>query len=495
MINKINNKKIFYISICINFIFALVYMLLTPMFGDDWDYYFQSVDAASIGDLFSQEYNQYMNWTGRSVAHIILRLFYYTSNFVLFDVFRAICFVLLTSFMYYLSSGFCFDNDSNRQYDTMRYVLGCTLVWLFGVCYGETVLWRTGSCNYLITTTILFGALSFIKKHVVLKVLDERNNTSSKTNNMVLVIFAFIIGIFAGWSSENTSGGIILLLILLPFVFKKAIAKRLEYIVMLISMIIGFLFMILAPGNNVRASYSEDGDGFIKQIASRIFLVFESVSELFLPFIIIMIFICVYIYLVINENNTGIINPKSNKEVLSNNENHRLTIDEIKLNYKEMLLYFFIFFATAFALILSPKAQDRAYFGAGCILFVAIMSGYNIISKTANNPVIRTVCTGTVLSLLVCFAFEYIVSGANLMWIYREENERYEILSQAGENEEGEITIPLIRPQFETIYSAAYTYDISEDPDYWINKQLAQNFGLEKIYGIDRDAWDDEQGE
>ena len=53
------------------------------------------------------------------------------------------------------------------------------------------------------------------------------------------------------------------------------------------------------------------------------------------------------------------------------------------------------------------------------------------------------------------------------------------------------MTIPLLRPDFETIYSDAYNSDIQEDPEYWINIAYASYYGFDSVSGIPREDWNE----
>ena len=69
---KLNKKKIFICSIIITFLVMLTLNNLTPLLADDYEYLYKTKSWMTI---LIDEYNQYMTWTGRSVVHIIARIF------------------------------------------------------------------------------------------------------------------------------------------------------------------------------------------------------------------------------------------------------------------------------------------------------------------------------------------------------------------------------------------------------------------------------------
>ncbi len=482
MNNLVQNEKfrtrLFYIAVAACFITIFVYNMLTPMLSDDMNYTIVIREATSIKDLFAQEYVQYMNWTGRSISHMILRLFVYFGggSKLAFNVFNSICFTLLTLFMY-------LNVEGRKKHDTLLYTLIVLLVWIFGVQFAETILWETGACNYLITMTAIMGYITAYRYLL---------HKGQLVHTFLVSLGMLLLGIWAGWGNENTSGGCILLVLIWTFIAlneKKEVPDNEKQTVViadqkekaqinfhnlrpwmicgLIGNLFGFAMMILAPGNDVRASYKESAHSGLVEYAARLLKITLVLKNEF------FVEICIFVVLVI-------------------------LLRYQKRTWKEltnMLLFFLLFLATSYALVAAPEPQTRAYFGAGIFLLISIAEGVSRIEVT--DPLVHTLRTGTVAVLLVYMFFTYIDSGANLARIYREENERYTYLAEkaaAGEYELTDsgsrtLTVPMLRPDFETKYSIAYDVDIVEDNEYWINVAYAYYFGYDWIFGVSRDEW------
>ena len=101
---------------------------------DDLSYKTTVLEADSFLDLIKQEYEQYMTWTGRSVGHMILRLFLGGSKAV-FNIFNSLIFTLLTLLIYW-------NIEHKKRYDATLFILVNLLLWLFGVMFSQTVLWE-----------------------------------------------------------------------------------------------------------------------------------------------------------------------------------------------------------------------------------------------------------------------------------------------------------------------------------------------------------------
>ena len=90
------------------------------------------------------------------------------------------------------------------------------------------------------------------------------------------------------------------------------------------------------------------------------------------------------------------------------------------------------------------------------------------------------------------FFFTYMESGANLMRIYRESSERFAYIEEQKAAGIVDITVPLLRPAFETKYSDAYNSELSEDSAYWVNVAYATYYEVDSITAIPRTEWEEE---
>ena len=458
-------KRLFILEVIACYITVLFFMIMTPLLGDDFNYYANVSKADNFWQLFAQEYDQYMNWTGRSVAHIILRTVFYFDAVMLFNFLSAGVFVLLTLCIYA-------HIDRRRKYDIRLYLLIVLMIWIFGVSFAETILLKYASCNYLITTGIIFGFLTLYRHWL----------KAGSKGGILRCIGMFFLGVVAGWCSENTSGGaILLLLIYFAFVFYNQKHNEVQtdntlsvamygnkimpwMITGFIGMIIGFAFMIFAPGNYIRASYTEEEHTGIIGMIARIQKTTLLIKENFLALI------CIFIILLIVLRIMG----KTYKEL------------------HNMLLYGFLFLATAYSLIMTAEPQGRAFFGAGIYLTIAICQGFSDIKLEDSkelNKAFYAAGSCLVALMFVHMFFEYVDSGTDLGRIYREETERDAYLTQKAAEGATEVTAPMLRPDFDNKYTFAYKLDITEDPGYWTNSEVETYYGIESITGVEREDW------
>ncbi len=451
-----SSKTAFTAAVIVCFVSILIYEILTPMMMDDMSYLREVKRAGSFFALFGQEYNQYMTWTGRSIAHITLRMIMYI-DLHLFGGGR-IAFNILASAVFTLLTVLIYKNIQRREkYDLRTYVLIVLLLWVFGISFSQTVLWETGACNYLFTTTIIMGFITYFRSHLEGEAIGGEQY---KSNEIVVAVIAFVLGILAGWCNENTSGGCLLFVAVLSFMHKRS-GKKLRPFVFtgLLGNVMGLAFMVLAPGNAYRSSVREELHSGLLGLAARFLnLTLMVRTEFFILFAVLIVMIVYH----------RVYGKKWNE-----------------LFY--VLLYAALSIITTYSLVATVTPQSRALFGSGVFLIMAVVQAYQEAEDGAMW--VQVLRKSAVYLLCLYMFFTYLDCGASIARIYREENERFEYLEKVAATGEVDVTVPMLRPQFENRYTAAYDCDITEDYNYWTNMMMAEFYGFDTITGVERDEW------
>lgn len=254
------SKKVWAVLILI---FLIIFGLnaLTPlMYGDDYVYSFiwtgqsiylplpETVERISgFSDIFVSQWKHYFTWGGRAPAHLLAQLFLWQDK-QLFNFFNSIVFVLLVLEIYWIS---------NRGKVTLININLLTLymiffiIWSFTVNFAGVFLWVTGACNYLWMLVLLLSFLIlYVRKYYGLNI--------SNTHPDLTKYLAVVWGIAAGWTNENTVCWLILVLGMWLFKNRKKadMEKWLWY--GLAGLCIGYMLLLLAPGNIKRADYYVD---------------------------------------------------------------------------------------------------------------------------------------------------------------------------------------------------------------------------------------------
>ena len=444
-------KLLFLMAIIVSWLLIFIFNVLTPMMSDDLFYSREVQMAGNFAEVVQQEYQQYMTWSGRSVCHLILRCFL-MGNKMVFNIFNSLVFVGLALLIY-------LNIEGRKKNDIPVYLLTNLLIWMFGVVFRQTVLWETGACNYLWGSAIILAFLTLYRS--CLKKSDRLKK------RVVWVVLLFITGIIAGWCNENTSGGGILMSLMLVVFWwydNRDNKKPAFYMVAgIVGQLTGFLFMIMAPGNVARVLVQEEEHTGLFALVSRFQKIILAIKNNFL--ILLIIILLLFIIVLYQKHN----------------------LKNLWKDCRNGILWLIAFLATCFALILTPEPMPRAYFGAGIFLIIAVVQFFVYVKE--NEIIFRSLKTGMISVMCLIMFFTYMESGANLARIYLEYHERDVYLTEQAENGVKDVTVPMLRPDFETKYSDGYNSDITASPEYWLNIAYATYYGFDSVSGVPREDW------
>ncbi len=451
--SKTLRKKLFYLAVAVNFLMITVYEFLTPNMSDDVIYADKVAEAGSVLDLFVQEYDHYLHHIGRSVAHIILRLFLYIGHKGIFNVVAGCVFVLISLLIY--------QNVTKRsEYDLRVYIGIMILMWLFEPSISNSVLWETGACNYMFTAAIMLGYMTLFRKAF-------REN---REGDIKFIILMFVLGVLSGWCNENTSGGVILF-VLIMIICRWRENKNFSGVkpwmaVGLVGNLIGFVILILSPGNTSRAAAADESHTGLLALMARFLKITLNIRNYYLVLVFAYIVIAIAIFY----------RSGSFKKFME--------------NASDMVLFGFLFLATCYALIAVPDSQLRTYYGASLFLMTGIMQGAAfVLNEGFKEDLVQILGSSLVTLLAIFLIFTYVEEGANLARIKREFDERDAYLNEAAKGEEMVVEAPMLRPEWDTRYSMAYVSDITEDKFNWLNLSYSEHYGLWYIIGVDRENW------
>lgn len=457
-----HRKLIFYAILAAAFLTIYAYNILTPYLSDDYAYAIDVREAGSLWDLVKQQYGEYLSNSGRVIGQFNVRLSLSASKQV-FNVVNSVMFVGLVLLMYA-------NIRRKKKHDIFVLLLIITFLWKFAVSFGQTMLWICGACNYLWGSVIILGFVTLFRHF-----LDCPEKIK---HGALLAAGIFLYGIAAGWCNENTSGGGLLLVLMFGLNHwwnKKKQGQRslLPFMVSgVLGMCCGMLGMISAPGiRNRSETMSEGAYTGLVGLFSRIYKITLNLRELF--FTVIVITVVVLVFLVLQQKLKGW------KQIRNN----------------ETVLFLIAAVATSYALAIAPTPMNRAFFGAGVFLFIAVIQG--IVDIADRDQAIKAVKYSLVSILCVWLFFTYLENLVNLARIYREEQERIALIKadKADPNGDGIVVVPRLREAFENPYSDAHNSDMEDDKDYWINLYYEIYYDVGNITAIPRDEWEELYGE
>lgn len=451
-------KQVFILILGVALMMIYVYNLLTPYWSDDYIYAFEARQASSLWDLIKQQYGEYLSNSGRIIGQFNIRLSLLGSKHI-FNVINTGMFGALVLLMYG-------NIRRKKKYDILILLFVLLFLWRYTVDFGQTMLWICGSCNYLWGSVFILGFVTLCR-HLL-------ENTDKIKYPLLAATGVFFFGVLAGWCNENTSGGGLLLILLFAandiWDRKKKGEKTIHpfMITAVAGMCCGILGMISAPGVRNRSETMSAGEytGLVG-LLSRIYKTTMTIRELF--FELLILFIIVVTFLVLQQK------LKEWKQIRRN----------------ESILFFLSAAATAYVLAIIPTTADRAFFGAGVFLMIAVLQGIADID-VEKETVLRGVKYASAGILCLWLFFTYMDGLINVARIYREETERIEMIKadKADPNGDGIVIVPKLREEFATPFSNGHLSDMENDKNFWINTFYELYYDVGNITAIPRDEWE-----
>ncbi|WP_142647548.1 DUF3329 domain-containing protein [Enterococcus faecium] len=442
MIKKIkSDRHLFIVLFCI-FVFMLILNSMSPLVHDDYSYF---VKTSSIKTILSDEYQQYMTWTGRSVVHVIFRFFTKLPK-IYFNIYNSCMFSILV-YQIIMFSSIIKDRATKNVY--LKGFIIFSLMWIFTPAFNNVYLWMAGSVNYLTAMVIMLSFILFYHRYITES--KEQNNSFFKTIGMLL------LGIIAGWCNENTSGGTLFIVVAytaLSYFYKN---KKIEkwMIAGIVGNIVGFLFMVMAPGNDIRATYFDRSNlSIFWKILDAIPAISRALQENAMFPLTIALALIVLSYL-----------------------NSSLTISNILSS-----LFFVGGILTIGVLTISPTALSwsRSYFGGIIFIFISIV--ISLFELLTNFDKINKVVFSMIFGyLMISFLLLFFNGTADIYKNYVSYNNQNESIKRQIKNGEMDIVVPPLNYKPQTIYPVYNGNDITSDKNNERNRSVAAYWGVDSI--------------
>ena len=335
--DKSKNTYIIFTVIGVSVLLILQFIAhrTTPFMRDDLWYATNLVTGekvSSVSDIIESQIWHYFNWGGRSINHALLQAVL-ASGEVVADIFNILATFILGFVIY----------KTSRAKNSLMFLLCEALIVAFNASLFFSMLWESGSVNYLYSTSWI---LLYVM--VIIKELDPIKENTTKGKAIAKCFWIVPLALIAGWSTENMGPTCFVLTV--GVIIFLAVKKRKIPIFLFegaLMTLIGSAVLILAPGNFVRNQFVEKAS-LINIIRARIDSFLMSGCGFLLPsFLFAIILLVIQIYI----------------------------IKEIKP--RDIALFAFAVIAQG-AMILSPAYPQRASFGIMCVLITYIVS---VISK------------------------------------------------------------------------------------------------------------------
>jgi len=446
-------KVFFFLSLFVVFLAMYVLNMQQPLLTDDWEYSFVHrwydvsdktaityTRVASFKDILDSQYEHYYQWGGRSVNHFIAQVLLWMGE-PYNKILNAIAYVLLTCLIY------LYCRAENQKYNLSAYWLINILIFFFLPVIGQTILWITGSSNYLwgmlILLAFLFPYMSYYRKG------------EQEKFNMLLPVLMLIGGIVAGWTNENTVAAVITLLIFYLIYLKiKKVKIPFWMYCGLIGLMVGFIIMIAAPGNYVR--YEATLESLELENTSRIKLLIGQLAKVLSGIFFYMLgLISIYLLSLVFYKCQS---QKDNKNLILS------------------IVLFVTSLLAAFAMTFSLAFPERAWFGIVIFMVIAVVILINNLDFSI--PLLRGL-RAVILSVSLIALCGYYVSGYKDLARTKRITEKREQIVLEGKKKG--IKDFVFKNEITSKSRINNVYEFSDDADNWINSYYCRYHGINSV--------------
>lgn len=419
---------------------------LTPHIADDYLNLAHKIWGTNqvitdFNDFIHSMRNFYFYWGGRMEGCMFSTLLAYVPPAAV-DILNTVCYMAATLLIYLICKG--------GQKNSLPLYLGIHfLLWACVPDYGQVMFWICGSANYLWTSVIVLACIYLYRCYALSK--------GTLFSSPVFGIPTFALGFLAGFAMENMSAGMLVICTLYFVYFYKYHGKiQLPMISAYLGSLAGFAFLVFAPGNQARAH-----------------------AEIELP--LVFKFFVVSYYWVTFVGALSILWIVLNK----------LAMHILQGTYKETacesLIYVCGAVSAAYCMLAAPTSPERTWYIV-CV-YAVIAAGLFYSALELHQPalirrMIQIVTAGAMVMLFVSMADTMINSYE--ISVQTREREQYILEQKALGNLD--IHTPVISHQypFRARHDAlAGLSDITTDPEFWINRAVADYYGVDSITGTE----------
>jgi len=204
----------------------------------DWVSEFPTIgEIKNMGDIFLSMRNAYFETGLRIPQSLLIPLFMMTDKIV-FDICNTLIYVVFILLITFHITG------SFQKLNITLSIFISLLLWFFVPAYGQDFLWISGSINYMWSIVWLLLFLLPFRKKIV------HNTFRLSIGSSILF---FLLALLSGSCNENS--GMAVLFLLFCYVLYK-IKKRKTFALFellgIAGFLMGYIFLLTAPGNAVR---------------------------------------------------------------------------------------------------------------------------------------------------------------------------------------------------------------------------------------------------
>lgn len=453
--NNISIQKAFFISTII--FFSVLFFILnsmTPLLADDYGWgYIRGTDhqpIKNLKDILVSVYDYYFTWGGRIGGNLLSEVFTLIGK-PIFNIANTIIYIINTLLIYYIC-------NTSKKVKISLYIGIHLLIWFFTPDYGQVMFWLSGACNYLWLITPVLIMILIFKRYSI--------NENMIKDTLITALIIFIIGIFAGWSNENAGAGMLVVLTLYFLYYYFNNIKMSKYIISgYMGSIIGYLLLIIAPGNFAREAVEQN-----IVHTSLIFRVFM-ITYFFVMFLLGMFIILSVVFFV----GKRYFNLKKDNTIYHS------------------LMYIISSICAAYCMIAAPTSPERTWFCIVVYMTIAIGVIYDkfdftdISVKKETIFMLRRIAISVTAFSMCIFLVMYLDTSIATFEILSQTKERENYILSEKAKGNLDITTQEIYHKYPLLSEHDGLHglsDITTDPNHFVNKAVCNYYGIDSIVAI-----------
>lgn len=429
----LQSKKIRISLLLVVVLLMLAGSAFTPYSVDDWSYMFSFATGeriASVGDIFPSMAAHAQRLNGRLIAHFWAQLFLLLPK-MCFNVVNSLVFAALIYGMYRLAL------PKGEMNNLLLFLIFCA-VWIFTPVFGQVFFWLDGACNYG------WGALAGVVFLLPYAFLYRENTRRTP----LFWILWMLPGFYTGAYLENTAIGAIFTAALLVAACRWGNKEKTGFLPVLpiLTAAGGFVSLFASPAEGGKMSASLGVSG----VFSNFWLAMRMYGKLEILLLAFAVGLALAVY--------------------------------YRAGRKSVIFSGILFLGSCcanFSLSLASYYPDR------CLLFPAILL------IAADAVLVSELFQGKTRVAVLCLASALAFSAAYWVTVglgdvgrsYARHRQNETAITEALGRGENSVTVPVVNPQ--TKYTAFYglTYLDENDPQCWVNTNMARAFGIGEICG------------
>lgn len=419
---------------------------LTPHIADDYSNMPVTVwgteePLKDFAGLTRSVQNFYTDWGGRVEGHIFAALLLSAAP-SLADLLNTLCYMLATLFIYLI----CKRKDSHSL---PLYLSIHALIWICVPDYGQVMFWICGAANYLWTSVIVLALLYLYHHYAV-------SGGTLFTGKNILGLPSFLLGFLAGFAMENMSAGMLVILTLYLVSFYRH-HRRIQFpiIAAYFGSLLGFAFLVFAPGNQARAE---------AEIELSLLFKFFIICYYWVFFAGILTVLWLMLYMLVQK-----ILPSSAKETVF-----------------ESFSYICGAIASAYCMLAAPSSPERTWYIV-CIYALSAAGILYSLLEPHQQPAVKNAVRTAVAGLMIFLFVSIADTGISSYEISVQTRERESYILEQKSLGILDICTPVISHRYplRSCHDALVGLsDITADPEFWINRAVAKYYGINSITGV-----------